>query len=355
MTHLRSTLRKKYLLIIKTEGRIELQNKNIVVTGGAGFLGSHVVGQLLERKNKVTILDDFSHGKELHLKSIVDNPNLKIIRGSVTNIDDVNRAFENCQIVFHFAVLDLRQSIKEPEKVNDVVVNGSLNCLNAARNNNIDLFPNRSSSEVFGTAQYTPMDEKHLLFPETPYAASKVAQDMYIFSFGRTYELPWTTVRPFNMYGPNSHWQGYRGELIPKMIVRAMNKKPLVIFGEGNQTRDFIYVEDAAKAILDVANNKSCLNNSFNICTGKETSIRKIAETICDEFSLDPDAYIQKQAPRPGDVLRHIGDNSKFKKMMGYIPTTTIEEGISKTVTWFKNLPFSLEELQNQEVLRSWE
>ena len=206
-----------------------MRNKNILVTGGAGFLGSHLVRLLLEKENKVTILDDFSHGKELHLKEIVKNPNLKVIKGDITNIDDVKKAFENGQVVFHFAVLDLRQSIKEPQRVNDVIVDGTLNCLNVARDNKIELFVNCSSSEVFGTAQYIPMDEKHPLLPETPYAASKVAQDMYTFSFGRTYGLPWTTVRPFNMYGPNSHWQGFRGELIPKMIVRAMNKQPLVI------------------------------------------------------------------------------------------------------------------------------
>lgn len=337
------------------KGKIALQNKNIVVTGGAGFLGSHLVRLLLDKGNKVTILDDFSHGKELHLKEIANNPNLNVIKGDIINIGDVEKAFENKQIVFHLAVLDLRQSIKEPQRVNDVIVDGTLNCLNVARKNNIELFVNCSSSEVFGTAQYIPMDEKHPLLPETPYAASKVAQDMYTFSFGRTYGLPWTTVRPFNMYGPNSHWQGYRGELIPKMIVRAMNKQPLVIFGEGDQTRDFIYVEDAAKGIYDVVNSKACLNKNINICTGKATTIRSIAEAICNEFSLDPKVYIQKQAPRPGDVMKHLGGNSYFKELTGYLPQTTLEEGISKTIAWFKNLPYSPEELLKQEVLRSWE
>lgn len=332
-----------------------MQNKNIVVTGGAGFLGSHVVRLLLETQNKVTVLDDFSHGKDLHLKSLLNNPNLNIIRGDITNLDDVNKAFNNCHIVIHLAVLDLRQSIKEPERVNAVIVNGTLNCLNSALKNNVELFVNCSSSEVFGTAQYIPMDEKHPLLPETPYAAAKVAQDMYTFSFGRTYGLPWTTVRPFNMYGPHSHWQGYRGELIPKMIVRAMNKKPLVIFGDGDQTRDFIYVEDAAKGLIEIASNKKSLNKSFNICTGKETSIRKIAEEICKEFALDPKIYIQKQAPRPGDVLRHLGDNSSYKELTGNLPQTSIEDGIKKTIDWFIGLPFSPQELLNQEVLRSWE
>jgi nucleoside-diphosphate-sugar epimerase len=134
-----------------------------------------------------------------------------------------------------------------------------------------------------------------------------------------------------------------------------MNKQPLVIFGEGDQTRDFIYVEDAAKGILDVANNKSCLNKNINICTGKETTIRNIAEAICKEFSLDPKVYIQKQEPRPGDVMRHLGGNYNFKELTGYTPGTTLEEGISKTISWFKNLPYSPEELLKQEVLRSWE
>ncbi len=332
-----------------------MENKSIVVTGGAGFLGSYIVRLLLESENTITILDDFSNGKEFHLKGLETNPNLKIIRGDITHLDDVTRAFENCQIVIHLAVLGLRQSIKEPDRVNEVIVNGTLNCLNVARENNIELFINCSSSEVFGTAQYIPMNEEHPLLPETPYAASKVAQDMYVFSYGKTYGLPWTTVRPFNMYGPNSHWQGYRGELIPKMIVRAMNKKPLFIFGEGNQTRDFIYVEEAAKGIIDIASNNDCLSNSINICTGEETTIRKIADIICTEFSLNPDEYIQKQKPRPGDVMRHLGDNSKFEKLTGYQPKTTIEEGITKTISWFKSLPFNPGELLDQEILRSWE
>jgi UDP-glucose 4-epimerase len=332
-----------------------LKNKKIAVTGGAGFLGSHVVNHLLKCGNKVTIIDDFSNGKELHLKEFESDPNLRIVRGDITKVDDVIKAFENCQIVIHLAVLGLRQSIKEPDRVNEVIVNGTLNCLNIARKNNIELFMNCSSSEVFGTAQYVPMNEEHPLLPETPYAASKVAQDMYVFSYGRTYGLPWTTVRPFNMYGPNSHWQGYRGELIPKMIVRAMNKKPLVIFGEGNQTRDFIYVEDAANGLVEIASNNNSFYKSFNICTGKEVSIRKIAETICNKFSLDPEVYIQKQAPRPGDVMRHLGDNSNFRQLTGHLPQTTIEEGIDKTISWFKELPFTPEELLNKEVLRSWE
>jgi UDP-glucose 4-epimerase len=333
----------------------DLKDKRIIVTGGAGFLGSHVVQLFLKKDNQVVVFDDFSNGKSLHLRSLANHPRLEIIRGDVTNQEQVENAFQGCQIVVHLAVLCLRQSIKEPQRVNEVIVQGTLNCLEAARLNKAELFLNCSSSEAYGSANYIPMDEKHPLHPETPYAAAKVAQDMYVYSYGRTYGIPWTTIRPFNMYGPNSHWQGHRGELIPKMIVRAMNKKALVIFGEGSQTRDFTYVYDAARAVVGIAEESDCHNVSINFCNGKETSIRQIAELICEAFDLDPDEFIQNQPPRPGDVQRHFGDNTRFCELVGFGPEVSIEDGIRLTVDWFKSLPFTPEQLLKQEALRSWE
>ncbi|MDM8547727.1 GDP-mannose 4,6-dehydratase [Candidatus Venteria ishoeyi] len=332
-----------------------MSKQKVVVTGGAGFLGSHVVGQLLDDGHAVVVLDDFSNGKEAHLATVEGHPNLQIIHGDITRRADVKTAFAGCDWVIHLAVLDLRQSIKEPERVNQVIVDGTMNCLAVARENQMQLFLNCSSSEAYGSAAYVPMDEKHPLHPETPYAAAKVAQDMYVYSYGRTYGLPWTTIRPFNMYGPNSHWQGFRGELIPKMIVRAMNKQPLVLFGDGEQTRDFLYVEEAASAVIDVAKNPDSLGRTMNFCTGKETSVRQIAEIICQQFGLDPATAIEKQAARPGDVMRHLGDNRVFQEIVGYAPQIEIEEGIVKTIQWLQSLPFSPEELLSQEVLRSWE
>jgi UDP-glucose 4-epimerase len=332
-----------------------VKNKKVVVTGGAGFLGSHVVQLLINNNYHVTIFDDFSNGKSLHLKPLANHPNLEVIRGDVTNINDVIKAFEGCHMVIHLAVLCLRQSIKEPQRVNEVVVQGTLNCLEVARENEVELFLNCSSSEVYGSANHVPMDEQHPLHPETPYAAAKVAQDMYVYSYGRTFGLPWTTIRPFNMYGPNSHWQGHRGELIPKMIVRAMNKKPLAVFGNGSQTRDFTFVRDAAKAIVAIAEEPNSRNNSINFCSGSETSIQQIAELICDFFDLDPKIYIQTQAPRPGDVQRHFGDNSKYEKLVGFLPSIGIKEGIRQTIEWFQSLPFSPQELISQEKVRNWE
>jgi UDP-glucose 4-epimerase len=332
-----------------------LKHKKIVVTGGAGFLGSHVVKLLIDANNYVVVLDDFSNGKMFHLQSITENPNLKIIHGDITKKSDVELAFKDNEIVVHLAVLDLRQSIKQPEQVNEVIVNGTINCLESALKNNTELFLNCSSSEVYGSAGYVPMDEDHPLRPETPYAAAKVAQDMYVHSYGQTYGLPWATIRPFNMYGPNSHWQGFRGELIPKMIVRAMNRKPLVIFGDGRQTRDFVYVEDAAQAIISIAEMPSCFSRPINFCSGVETSIRKIAELICSYFDLDVDEFIVNHQSRPGDVLRHLGSNKAFNELIGLSANVNIEEGIQRTCSWFESLPFSPDELISQEILRNWE
>ena len=144
----------------------DLNNKRIIVTGGAGFLGSHVVQLLLEKDNQVVVFDDFSNGKSLHLESFAKHSQLEVFRGDVTNQDDVESAFKDCQIVIHLAVLCLRQSIKEPQRVNEVIVQGTLNCLEAARLNQAELFLNCSSSEVYGSANYIPMDEGHPLHPE---------------------------------------------------------------------------------------------------------------------------------------------------------------------------------------------
>ncbi len=303
----------------------------------------------------MTVLDDFSNGKMAHLEVLRGHPALTIVRGDITRREDVDSAIQGCSTLIHLAVLCLRESIKSPHRITNMIVDGTLNCLESALESGTELFVNCSSSEAYGSAVYVPMDEKHPLNPETPYAAAKVAQDMFVRSYGATYQLPWVTIRPFNMYGPNSHWQGFRGELIPKMIVRAMNLQPLIIFGDGEQRRDFLYVEDAARAVVEIAATQKARGQCVNFCTGNETPVRHIAELVCREFNLDAERYIQYQDARPGDVRRHYGDVSLFKSLLGFEPSVTLEQGIKKTVEWFKSLPYAPEELLLQEVLRNWE
>jgi UDP-glucose 4-epimerase len=339
----------------KTKNPVPRAGKRVAVTGGAGFLGSHVVPLLLGQNREVVVIDNFSNGKRDHLKPYADHPGLEIIEGDITRPEDVSRAFNGCLQVIHLAVLDLRQSIKEPQRVSEVNISGTINCLEAALRNQVEFFLHCSSSEVYGSGVCVPMNEEHPLRPETPYAASKVAQDMFVHSYGRVYGLPWAILRPFNMYGPNSPWEGFRGELIPKMIVRAMNGLPLVIFGDGDQTRDFVYVEEAARAVLALVDHPETRFKCLNFCSGRETRVRQIAEIICRQFGLNPERYIRREAPRPGDVRRHLGDPSQFKNVLGFLPEVEIEEGIRLTIEWFKSLPLKAEELLSGEVLRNWE
>jgi UDP-glucose 4-epimerase len=332
-----------------------MSDKHFVVTGGAGFLGSHVVRRLLAQGRPVRVVDDFSNGKEMHLAEVVDDALLEVATCDITRPEQVMDAFAGAETIIHLAVLDLRQSIKDPHGVNEVIVDGTLNCLDAAREVGAELFLNCSSSEVYGTAVRTPMDEHHPLLPETPYAAAKAAQDLYVRSYGQTYGLPWVTVRPFNMYGSNSHWQGFRGELIPKMIVRAMNGEPLTVFGDGRQTRDFTYVDDAAEAVCRALVSPRCRGQVLNICTGTETAIGEIAEMICRAFDLDPATAIERQAPRPGDVHRHLGDNARCRELLAYTPETQFADGLARTIDWFRSLPLSPEDMLAEEVARSWE
>ncbi len=332
-----------------------MRNKRIVVTGGAGFVGSHVVPLLLERDNEVVVLDNFTIGKKENLAGVESNPRLTLIRGDVTNERDVERAFEGANIVVHLAVIDLRYSIKDPILTNRVITAGTINCLNAALKNNAELFLNVSSAEVYGDAIYFPVDEDHIYQPTNPYAAAKVAQDMYVYSYGRTYDLPWTTLRYFSLYGPNSHWESYRGEVIPKMIVRAMNTQPLVIFGDGAQTRDFVFIEDAARALIAIGERKSCLGKCVQFCTGRETSIQRIAEIICYNFGYEPSEMIRKESWRPADIMRMSGISGKCRDMLGLSSSVDIEEGIHRTVQWYRSLPYAPEDLLSQEVLRNWE
>ncbi len=331
------------------------ERNRVLVTGGAGFLGSHVTRLLIAQGREVTVLDNFSNGKMAHLEPLIHHPALTVVRGDITRREDVDNAIQGCSMLIHLAVLCLRESIKSPHRVTNVIVDGTLNCLESALANKIGLFVNCSSSEAYGSAVYVPMDENHPLNPETPYAAAKVAQDMFVRSYGATYRLPWVTIRPFNMYGPNSHWQGQRGELIPKMIVRAMNRQPLVVFGDGMQKRDFLYVEEAARAVLDIAGAQQAWGQCVNFCTGVDTPVQSIAELICKEFDLDPRCHIQYQSARPGDVQRHYGDVRRFKELLGYAPSIGLEEGIKRTIQWFKSLPCSPEEMMSLDCLRNWE
>ena len=255
--------------------------RRVLVTGGAGFIGSHLVDALAARGDHVTVVDNLSVGVrdnlahhdpaqvELHVADVLDAPRM-------------NALVEGVDIVFHLATQCVRLSLFEPELVHRVNTEGTLRMLMAAAAAGVGRFVYVSSSEAFGSAQTVPMAEDHPFDPTTIYGASKLAGEHYTTAFHRTHGLEHVIVRPFNTYGPREHFEGAYGEVIPKFVVRAMNGKRPIIFGDGKQTRDFTFVEDTVRGMLLAAESTGLNGRSVNVARGVEVTITEIARLVLE-------------------------------------------------------------------------
>jgi UDP-glucose 4-epimerase len=328
---------------------VKLQKKRILVTGGAGFIGSHLV-ELLAEDNHVTVLDDFSVGSRENLDAVRDR--VEIREGDVADLATVSDAARGCEVVFHLAVACLRAVIRDPMlglRVNEL---GSLNVVLAARDLGVERVVYVSSSEVYGTAHEQRIDEDHPLNPETPYAAGKLAGEMQSLSFWRTYGLPVTIVRPFNSYGPRSHLLGPSGEVIPRFVARTLAGWPLVIFGDGEQTRDFTWVEDTAVGIKLAGESDELVGDRINIARGEEVSVLALTELI--QRSVGRETPIENSPARPGDVRRHLADVAKSQTLLGFAPPVGIQEGLRRYVDWVRQLPGDPASWLEGEEVQNW-
>lgn len=313
------------------------KEKTILVTGGAGFIGSHLVDALIDRGySSILVMDDLSLGKL---------SNLDIAKKSSANVDfyHFDLAQDNlnflCErhfdLAFHLAVIPLPASLVYPKEVIDKNVAMTTSICELARKGNIRRLVHFSSSEVYGTAKTIPMDEEHPKDPATPYAASKLACDAIVLSYKETFGINVIIVRPFNNFGPRQNDKAYAG-VIPLVINKVMRKKPIVIFGDGLQTRDFIFVEDTANAAIDIALKKERIGEIINIGSGKETSVNELIKTIIHIMGAE-NLPIEYQPPRPGDVRRHLSDIKKAKSLINFEPKIDLNEGLSKTIQWYKD------------------
>lgn len=327
---------------------------HVCVVGGAGFIGSNLCETLLATGVNVRIVDDFSTGKRENLANIIDNPRLDLIEADITNADVCKAAVKDVNIVFDLAALGVRHSIPKPNENFRVNGIGTLNLLLAARDVGVERFLYTSSSEAYGTAMYVPMDESHPNYPMTVYGAGKLAGEALTRSFHRTYGLPTMVVRPFNSYGPNLPHEGDAGIVIGKFIVRVMNGLPPVIFGDPTNARDFTYVTDTVQGILAAAACDDMVGNTLNIAFGQPRSVQDVADIVLRTAGRE-DLQPIMERPRPGDVHMHYADTAKARKMIGWEPKVSLDEGIPILVDHLKNQGADFAKMLTEEKTFNWE
>lgn len=302
----------------------ECKGKNILVTGGAGFIGSHIVDRL-SVENKVTVLDNLFAGLMSNLEKSKDR--ITFIKGDILDKALLADIVAKVEIIFHLAahVGNIR-SINDPYFDMDVNIRGMLNLLEACRNSNIKRIVYSSSGAIFGEAKYLPIDEEHPLNPESPYAVSKLAAEKYCFAFHKVHGIPTTAVRYFNVYGPRQDASEY-ANAISIFSSRIREGKPLTIFGDGKQTRDFVFVGDVVSANILAATQPAAVGEVFNIGTGKEDSIEHLTDIIREVSGKE--TTINYAAPRAGEVRDSRANIEKAQKLLGYNPETSLKEGLS--------------------------
>jgi UDP-glucose 4-epimerase len=327
----------------------------ILVTGGAGFIGSNLVDAIAAQdSHEILVADDFSSGAWSNLEQHATNPRVRIEQLDIRDKARARELVQGIDFVYHLAVRCIRLSLRDPYIVHDVNATGTLHLLTAALEAKVERFIYCSSSEVYGTARYVPMNEEHPLVPTTPYGASKLAGEAYARSFYLAYGLPVTIVRPFNTYGAREHFEGPYGEVLPKFLVRALNDEPLVIFGDGTQTRDFTEVTDTVRGLLTAGECDALVGDVVNIARGREVTINELAEIVLETIPQSK-SRIEHQPPRPGDVQRHFADISKARRVLGFEPHINIREGVKRYVDWLARSEFDPREMLSKEVLRNWE
>ena len=309
--------------------------KKSIVTGGAGFIGSHLVDRLLKEDYNVVAIDNFSSGRIENLAQHNKNKNLKIVNADVADFDKIKKYFDGTDYVFHLAALaDIVPSIKNPMHYHHSNVDGTISVLEAARINKVKRFIYAASSSCYGIPEKYPTPETAPTNPQYPYALTKYLAEQYVMHWNKVYDLPSLSLRMFNVYGPRSRTSGAYGAVFGVFLAQKIAEKPFTIVGDGNQTRDFVFVSDVVEAYILSA--KSDLKGKiFNVGSGKNQSINKLVNLLGGGEKI----YIPK---RPGEPDRTLADITQIKKKLNWQPKISLEEGAKimiNNIDYWKNAP----------------
>ena len=311
--------------------------QKVLVTGADGFIGSHLTEMLLEQGYNVRALSYYNSFNYRGWLDGIKYPNLEVVTGDVRDSHFCKHITQGVDVVFHLAALiAIPYSYVAPDSYVDTNVKGTLNICQAAKENGVKRVLVTSTSEVYGTARYVPIDEKHPKQPQSPYSATKIGADAMAMSFYNAFELPVVIVRPFNTYGPR---QSARA-IIPTIITQINNGMKEIKLGDMTPTRDFNYVKDTCKGFIELSKCNAAVGQEVNVCSNYEISMRDTLNLIAGIMQSDVKFVedTQRLRPKNSEVFRLWGDNAKIKSLTGFTPSYSIEQGLRETIEWFNNV-----------------
>ncbi len=315
-----------------------LSGKRFLITGGAGFIGSHIVSYLLKAgAGKVRVLDNFSTGFRKNIEPFLSNPAFELLEGDIRDVDACKAACAGINFVSHQAALgSVPRSVKDPQTSNDVNVTGFLNMLTAARDAQVKTFVYASSSAVYGDEPNLPKVEQRVGNPLSPYAVTKKTNELYADVFASLYGMKICGFRYFNVFGPRQDPDGPYAAVIPLFVSGILNDTPVFINGDGGQTRDFTFVDNAVQANVRgmLTENEAAFGQVYNIAVGENFSVNFLYEAIREDLGMEHQPTYRE--PREGDIRNSLADISRGQNLLGYAPTHRFSEGLKETVAFFK-------------------
>jgi UDP-glucose 4-epimerase len=302
---------------------------SLLVTGGAGFIGSHVTEELVDAGYEITVLDSFVTGS----RENVSHLDIEVVEGDVREEATLSRVLPKMDGIFHLAAhIGNVKSIENPFTDAEVNAEGTLQLLESAREHDVTNFVYSSSAAIYGEVEYTPVDEVHPVDPDSPYGVTKLTGEKYAMCYGRLYDIAVVALRYFNVYGTNQYYDEY-GNVIPIWTKRLLNDEPLIIYGDGKQTRDFVNVRDVAHANR-LAYESDVEGEAYAIGTGKATRIGNLARLSLEISGRT--VPINYEPPRDGEVRHSVADISKAERELGFDPTVPINEGLAEYLSWME-------------------